>query len=61
MSKAQLKKELQRLTKEQLVEQILDLYDKNKAVKEFTIFPSIQKMKRFWLKSTKKLSVKNLT
>ena len=38
MSKPALKKELQRLTKEQLVEQILDLYDKNKAVKEFSNF-----------------------
>jgi len=35
MSKTTLKKELQKLTKEQLVEQILDLYDKNKSVKEF--------------------------
>ena len=33
MSKAKLKKELNNLTKEQLMEQILDLYDKNKAVK----------------------------
>lgn len=38
MSKPRLKKELQRLTKEQLVEQILDLYEKNKAVKEFYDF-----------------------
>lgn len=38
MSKAKLKKELNKLTKEQLVEQILDLYDKNKAVKEFYDF-----------------------
>jgi hypothetical protein len=38
MSKSKLKKELQRLTKEQLIEQILDLYDKNKAVKEFYNF-----------------------
>ena len=38
MSKAALKKEFQRLTKEQLVEQILDLYDKNKSVKEFYDF-----------------------
>ncbi len=38
MSKAKLKKELNNLTKEQLVEQILDLYDKNKAVKEFYDF-----------------------
>ncbi|MDP4270950.1 MAG: DUF6155 family protein [Bacteroidota bacterium] len=38
MSKATLKKELTKLTKEQLVEQILDLYDKNKAVKEFYEF-----------------------
>lgn len=34
MSKPKLKKELQQLTKKQLIEQILDLYDKNKAVKE---------------------------
>lgn len=38
MSKSRLKKELQKLTKEQLVEQILDLYDKNKAIKEFYDF-----------------------
>jgi hypothetical protein len=38
MSKAALKKELQKLTKEQLVEQILDLYDKNKSVKELYEF-----------------------
>jgi hypothetical protein len=38
MSKTALKKELQGLTKEQLVEQILDLYGKNKAVKEFYDF-----------------------
>lgn len=38
MSKPALKKELNRLTKEQLIEQILDLYDKNKAVKEFYDF-----------------------
>ncbi|MDD3077917.1 MAG: DUF6155 family protein [Paludibacter sp.] len=38
MSKAKLKKELQSLTKEKLVEQILDLYDKNKSVKEFYDF-----------------------
>ena len=38
MSKQKLKKELQRLTKEQLIEQILDLYEKNKAVKEFYDF-----------------------
>jgi hypothetical protein len=38
MSKPTLKKELLKLTKEQLVEQILDLYDKNKAVKEFYDF-----------------------
>ena len=35
MSKAALKKELQKFTKDQLVEQVLDLYDKNKSVKEF--------------------------
>ena len=38
MSKPALKKELLKLTKEQLVEQILDLYDKNKSVKEFYDF-----------------------
>lgn len=38
MSKAALKRELQKLTKEQLVEQILDMYDKNKAVKELYNF-----------------------
>ena len=38
MSKPKLKKELQLLTKEQLIEQILDLYDKNKAAKEFYDF-----------------------
>lgn len=38
MSKAALKKELQKLTKEQIIEQILDLYEKNKAVKEFYQF-----------------------
>jgi len=38
MSKAKLKKELIKLTKEQLIEQILDLYDNNKAVKEFYDF-----------------------
>jgi hypothetical protein len=35
MSKAALKKELISLPKEQLVEQILDLYDRYKSVKEF--------------------------
>ncbi len=35
MSKAALKKELQKLTKEKLVEHILDLYEKNISVKEF--------------------------
>jgi hypothetical protein len=38
MSKATLKEELQKLTNEQLVEQILDLYGKNKSVKEFYDF-----------------------
>ena len=38
MSKTTLKKELQKLTKEQLIEQILDLYGKNKSVKEFYEF-----------------------
>ena len=38
MSKPAQKKELQKLTKEQLIEQILDLYEKNKSVKEFYDF-----------------------
>jgi len=35
MSKLQLKKELQKLTKEQLIEQITELYDTYKPVKEY--------------------------
>jgi len=35
MSKLQLKKELQKLTKEQLIEQITELYDSYKPVKEY--------------------------
>lgn len=35
MSKAILKKELQKLTKQQLIEQVLELYDSYKPVKEF--------------------------
>jgi hypothetical protein len=35
MSKLQLKKELQMLTKEQLIEQIVELYDSYKPVKEY--------------------------
>ncbi|MCZ2101790.1 MAG: DUF6155 family protein [Chitinophagales bacterium] len=35
MSKTALKKELQKLSKEQLIEQVLDLYSNNKAVKSF--------------------------
>jgi hypothetical protein len=35
MSRLQLKKELQKLTKEQLVEQIAELYDAYKPVKEY--------------------------
>jgi hypothetical protein len=38
MSKPALKKELQKLSKEQLLEHILDLYEKNKSVKEFYEF-----------------------
>lgn len=38
MPKPALKKELLKLTKEQLVAQILDLYEKNKSVKEFYDF-----------------------
>ncbi|MBE5318505.1 hypothetical protein IM793_05020 [Pedobacter sp. MR2016-19] len=38
MSKPALKKELSKLTKEQLVDHILDLYDKNNSVKEFYNF-----------------------
>ncbi|MDR2835492.1 MAG: DUF6155 family protein [Bacteroidales bacterium] len=35
MSKPTLKKGLQEQTKEQFIEQVLDLYDNNKVVKEF--------------------------
>jgi hypothetical protein len=35
MSKVALKKELQKLSKEQLIEQMLNLYENNKSVKEF--------------------------
>ena len=35
MSKIQLKKEIQKLTKEQLIEQIIELYDTYKPVKEY--------------------------
>ncbi len=38
MSKIQLKKHLQTLTKEQIIEQILDLYESIKPVKDFYIF-----------------------
>ncbi len=38
MPKSALKKELLKLTKEQLIEQILDLYEKNKSIKEFYDF-----------------------
>lgn len=38
MSKSSLKKYLQTLTKEQLIEQMLDMYDNNKAVKEYLEF-----------------------
>lgn len=38
MSKTVLKKELQKLTKEKLIEHILDLYEKNNSVKEFYKF-----------------------
>jgi hypothetical protein len=38
MSRISLKKELQKLSKEQIIEQVLDLYDANKSVKEFYKF-----------------------
>jgi thiol-disulfide isomerase/thioredoxin len=38
MSRLKLKKELQKLSKEQIIEQVLDLYDANKSVKEFYKF-----------------------
>ncbi|MFD2286887.1 hypothetical protein GJU39_09065 [Pedobacter petrophilus] len=38
MSKPSLKKELSKLTKGQLIEHIIDLYDKNSSVKEFYKF-----------------------
>lgn len=35
MYKTALKKELQKLTKEELIEHILDLYEKNSSIQEF--------------------------
>lgn len=55
MSKVQLKKELQKLTKEQLVEQILDLYDKNKSIKEFYDFYLNPKNEKELVKKYKKI------
>jgi hypothetical protein len=58
MSKAKLKKELSSLTKEQLVEQILDLYDKNKAVKEFYDFYLNPRNEKELAEKYKKLIIK---
>lgn len=55
MSKTALKKELQKLTKEQLLEQVLDLYDKNRAVKEFYDFYLNPKNEKELVKKYKKL------
>jgi hypothetical protein len=54
MSKTALKKELQKLTKEQLVEQVLDLYGKNKSVKTFYDFYLSPKNERILLEKCKK-------
>ncbi len=58
MSKAALKKELQGFTKEQLVKHILDLYDKNKAVKEFYEFFLNPRSERELLDKYKKIIYK---
>jgi hypothetical protein len=58
MSKAALKKELQGFTKEQLVTHILDLYDKNKAVKEFYEFYLNPRSEKELLNKYKKLIYK---
>jgi len=55
MSKSILKKELNKLTKEQLVEQILDLYEKNKAVKELYNFYLNPKNERELIEKYKKI------
>jgi hypothetical protein len=55
MSKTALKRELQGLTKEQLVEQILDMYDKSKAVKEFYDFYLNPKSERQLVEKYKKV------
>ena len=36
MSKTKLKKEFQKLTKEKIIKQILDLYSKNKSIQNTT-------------------------
>lgn len=58
MSKLKLKKELKSLTKEQLLEQILDLYDKNKAVKEFYDFYLNPRNEKELAEKYKKLIIK---
>lgn len=58
MSKPALKKELLRLTKEQLVEQILDLYTKNKAVKEFYDFYLNPRSEKELVEKYKKVIIK---
>lgn len=54
MSKTALKKELLKLTKEQLVAQILDLYGKNKSVKTFYDFYLDPQSEKELLKKCKK-------
>jgi hypothetical protein len=58
MSKTALKRELQGLTKEQLVEQILDMYDKSKAVKEFYDFYLNPKNEKSLVEKYKKIIYK---
>jgi len=60
MSKSSFKKELQKLTKEQLIAQILDLYEKNKAVKEFYNFYLNPRNEKELVKKYKKLIRKEL-
>ena len=59
MSKTTLKKELLKLTKEQLVAQVLDLYSKNESVKTFyDLYLDPQREKSCW-ENVRKLFVKN--
>jgi len=55
MSKAALKKEFSKFSKEQLIEHILDLYDKNSSIKEFYKFYLNPKNENELVKKYKKI------